>query len=229
MAPVDLVSILNRSYYFSGLSDEFLVDLIPGMHLRSCHAGEIVFFEGDACAGLHILQSGRIKLYKQARNGRELVLRNLLPGDSFDEVPVFDGGTNPVTAMALTAVDIWVVDAAAIRQSLLDHPEIARMMIEKLAKNLRGMVSLIEEMAFLPITPRLARLLSQTLVQSPETGILPRLTQDELAARLGTVREVVARSLKELERSGAIAIQRRRILIGDRSVLEQWADGGPQE
>ena len=94
--------------------------------------------------------------------------------------------------------------------------------VENLARMMRHLVKLVSEMAFFQVTHRLARLISEI----PADELLgtggARWTQDQLAARLGTVREVVARSLRELERSGAIRIEDRRIYVADSTAMEQW-------
>jgi len=101
----------------------------------------------------------------------------------------------------------------------------ADAVIQALAQNLRHMIELIEELSFYQVTHRLARLLSQLPAEALDGQGVGRLTQDQLAARLGTVREVVARSLRELERSGAIQVKRRQIQVINKELLEDWAQG----
>jgi CRP/FNR family transcriptional regulator len=103
------------------------------------------------------------------------------------------------------------------------HPEICQAVIQNLTKNLRMLVSLVEELSFFQVTNRLARLISQLPEEQLGGQAAQRITQDQLAARLGTVREVVARSLRELERSGAIRIGNRQIRIENPQVLQDWA------
>jgi CRP/FNR family transcriptional regulator len=85
------------------------------------------------------------------------------------------------------------------------------------------LVSKIEELSFYQVTTRLARLMINLTEDELQGDSKDRLTRDQMAARLGTVREVVARSLKELERSGAVLVNRRRIDIINRKILEEWA------
>ena len=114
-------------------------------------------------------------------------------GESFNEVPVFDGGENPINVAAVTQSDIWVVPCDPIRNAIDEHPEMARAIILNLSANLRMLVGLVEELSFYQVTNRLARLICQLPKEQLE-GKGQRLTQDEMAARLGSVREVVARS-----------------------------------
>lgn len=152
-----------------------------------------------------------------------MVMKTFDDGDSFNEVPIFDSGTNPVNAAAINECDIWVVGCEIIRKTIDDYPEMARSIILNLSANLRMLVGLVEELSFLQVTNRLARLISQMPDDQLNGKSTQRLTQDEMAARLGTVREVVARSLKELERSGAIQAARGKIKIIDEDILKEWA------
>jgi CRP/FNR family transcriptional regulator len=104
-------------------------------------------------------------------------------------------------------------------------PEFAQKVIYNLGQNLRMLVSAVSEMAFYQVTHRLARLITQLPADEAGGEGTSRLTQEQLAARLGTVREVVARSLRELERSGAIRTENRRIAVADAEMLSQWAQG----
>jgi CRP/FNR family transcriptional regulator len=185
--------------------------------------GEMIFWEGGTCAGLHIVQSGSVKLFKISPQGRQLVVKIFNQGESFNEVPVFDGGENPINVAAITQSDIWVVACESIRKAIDEHPAMARAIILNLTANLRMLVGLVEELSFYQVTNRLARLISQLPKEQLEGKGQQRLTQDEMAARLGSVREVVARSLKELERSGAIRSERGSIWITDGDILKEWA------
>jgi len=149
-------------------------------------------------------------------------VRILQEGDTFAEVPTFDGGPMPVNAEALETCRVWIVEAEFLRHLVLEYPQFTRKVLLNFGKILRSMVSQISEMAFYQVTHRLARLISELPQEDAQGRPVPRWTQEQLAARLGTVREVVARSLKELERSGAIRIEDRRIHIADPSALEQW-------
>jgi len=214
------LSLLHSNEYFEGLDIEILKQVADHMQLRKYERGEALFWEGEACAGLHIIEKGFVKLYRLSPQGRQYIVRVLQEGDTCNEVPTFDGGTNPVNVEALEPTRVWIIQADILRELLIKHPEFSQKVINNFAKNLRGLVIRVSEMAFSQVTHRLARLLS---TQSPDELDSTPWTQEQLAARLGTVREVVARSLKELERSGAINVEKRRISISDPNVLAEWA------
>lgn len=223
--PVDQrtkIETLRSNSYFSVLDKTILEELSRSIRLVRFERGEVLFWEGEACAGLHIIQSGSVKLFKTSPQGRELIIKVFEEGATFNEVPVFDNGQNPVNAAALEESDIWIVSVEAIRNAMSKHPELCQAVILNLTENLRMLVSMVEELSFFQVTNRLARLISQLPEEQLEGQTQQRITQDQLAARLGTVREVVARSLRELERSGAIQVNRRQIQITDPEALSEW-------
>jgi CRP-like cAMP-binding protein len=223
MKPLDAdlnlkLKTLRTNPYFDNLPEDMLKEVAAHMQLRGFDRGEMLFWEGDPCAGLHIIEEGNVKLYRISPQGRQYIVRVLQEGDTCNEVPAFDGGTNPVNVETLEKSKVWVIDDETLRSLVKAHPDFALKVLSNFGKNLRGLVRMVSEMAFYQVTNRLARLISEL----PSDGAPAHWTQEQLAAQLGTVREVVARSLKELERSGAIRIEDRRIHIADLDALSQW-------
>lgn len=218
------IAALKQNEYFNQLDEIVLADFAEEMCLCAFETGEVLFWDGDPCTGLYSLVSGSVKLFKTSPNRREIILRVLEEGAVFNEVPVFDDGVNPVSVAALEPCTVWIVSAHSIRTGLLKYPLLARSVIDNLSKNLRRLVRLVEELSFYQVTHRLARLISELPPESLQGEPRQRLTQDQIAARLGTVREVVGRSLRELERSGAIEVSRGRIQIVNRSALGNWIE-----
>jgi len=130
-----------------------------------------------------------------------------------------------VNVATIETSTIWVIKVGVLLDLVASHPAYAQKIIDNLSNNLRNIVHRVSRMAFYQVTHRLARL----LINLPEEALsgegARRLTQEQLAARLGSVREVIARSLRELERSGAIRVENRRIYIEDREVLEKISQG----
>lgn len=216
------LNTLRGNPFFRGLSAETLQSLLSSMSLRQFERGEALFWEGDPCSGLHIIHTGSVKLYRTSPQGRQHIVRVMQEGDTCNEVPAFDGGPNPVNVEALEETTVWVIDSAAVRALMQRDPLFMQLVVDNLARMLRHLVNLVSEMAFYQVTHRLARLITELPEDELSGEVGARWTQDQLAARLGTVREVVARSLKELERSGAISMHNRRIRVTDPGVLSQW-------
>ncbi|MBT3188274.1 MAG: Crp/Fnr family transcriptional regulator [Anaerolineae bacterium] len=216
---------LRGNIYFEGLDSSALDIVTENMRLYQFKRKETVFLEGEKCVGLHILKSGSAKIYRLSPQGRQYIVNILHEGATFNEVSVYGGGANPVNVETLEKATIWIISVDALRKLVLSYPNYAQKIIENLAGNLRGLVQRVSEMAFFQVTHRLARLLNTLPEESLSGKHSSRLTQDQLAAYLGSVREVIARSLKELERNGAIRVENRRIYIVDQEKLNQLAEG----
>jgi CRP/FNR family transcriptional regulator, cyclic AMP receptor protein len=226
VCPTSLVqrsAALLRCSYFEKCSPEILQKLAGGMVLTQYDPGEVIFWQSEECQGLYILERGKVKLYKLSSMGRELIIRILEPGASFNEVPVFDHGGNEVNVAALEESEIWLIDKAILRLMTHQSTELAQAVITNLTGNLRTLVQLVEEVSFYQVTNRLARLLVQLPEEQLSGAQAQRLTQDIMAARLGTVREVVARSLRDLDRCGAIRVRRGKIYILNIALLNELA------
>lgn len=213
------IRTLRKNSYFNDIAESLLKDIASHTHLHEYQRGDVLMWEGDPCSGLHIMEHGSAKIYRLSPQGRQYIVRILQEGDTFAEVPAFDGGANPVNVEALETCRVWVIDSEKLRALVLAHPTFAQKVLVNFGEMLRGMVRMVSEMAFYQVTHRLARLISELPADGQRA---PHWTQEQLAARLGTVREVVARSLKELERSGAIRIEDRKIQVADAEVLQQW-------
>ena len=209
---------LRRNQYFDDLTESILKDIAGHTHLAEHQRGDVLFWESDPCEGLFIIEQGSAKIFRISPQGRQYIVRILQEGDTFAEVPAFDEGTSPVNVEALENCRVWVIDRNKLHELVMEHPVFAQKVLVNFGKMLRGMVRMVSEMAFYQVTHRLARLIDAELPQDKSAV----WTQEQLAARLGTVREVVARSLKELERSGAIKMEDRRIQIVNREIFDQW-------
>lgn len=216
--PAQRIDTLRGNSYFTDLPESILKEITAHMHLREYQRGDVLLWEADPCDGLHIVETGSAKIYRLSPQGRQYIVRILQEGDTFAEVPAFDGGTNPVNVEALETCRVWVIESEKLRALVAEYPVFAQKVLANFGEMLRNLVRMVSEMAFYQVTHRLARLISEF----PSEGQRPHWTQEQLAAQLGTVREVVARSLKELERSGAIRIEDRRIHVADKNVLRQW-------
>ena len=155
------LNTLRRNPYFDDLSEEMLQEISGHMQLRGYERGEILLWEGDPCAGLQFIKEGSVKLYRISPQGRQYIIRVLQEGETCNEVPAFDGGTNPVNVETLEKSTVWMIDDETLRALVRAHPEFALKVLSNFGKNLRGMVRMVSEMAFYQVTNRLARLISQ--------------------------------------------------------------------
>jgi len=219
--PGRALGLMHSVPYFARLDTAAMEAAAARAISRNYGKGAVIFLEGDPCAGLHVIEEGRVKLYKVSAEGREQVVKLLGPGEFFNEVAVFDGGPNPVSAMAALDATLWVIDCASMRDLVSRFPALAEAVIENLAARSRHLLSLVEDLSLRTVSARLAKLL---LSQAQTGGAAPRLTsQQEMAAQVGTVREMVGRVLRTLEDQGLIQLDRHRIVILDREGLEREA------
>lgn len=210
------VAALKAQPYFKALTDDELKQLARTLVEKNYDRDEVVFLEGEDSRGLYIVRQGSIKVYKLSPEGREQILTYTQAGGSFNEVAVFDGGPNPANVAAVEPTTLWIVPRAAILDLITRRPEVAIAIIQNLGTRLRHLVGLVEDLSLRQVTARLAKLLLETASGQGRT-----LTQQEMAARLGTVREMIGRSLRTLESRGFIKMQHGKIVIVDRAALEK--------
>ncbi len=213
-------SLLQAVPYFRVLNEPALDSVAQEVITRHYRAGEIIFLEGEPDAGLHLVAEGLCKVYRMSEGGREQVLATLGPGDSCNEVPVVDGGPNPANFAAVEDSLLWIISGEALTRLRRRHPGLNDIIIKNLAMRCRQLVQRVYNLSFLSVTGRLAAFLLQ---QSAEGSKLSRRrwTQDELAAHLGTVREMVGRAFRELQEAELIAVDRHRIEILDHEGLKE--------
>ena len=227
--PFQPINLLRRVPYFAGLPDDLLAALAAVVASRRFARGQMVFLEGDPCAGLFIVAEGEVKVFKLSPQGREQIVHQLTPGGTFNDVAVLDGGPNPACAAATTDATLYVIARADIRRLAQAHPQLAWALIESIARRTRHLLSLVEDLALRSVKARLARLLLSEAARGRAAGALDRsqmMTQVEMAARLGTVREMIGRALRELSDEGWIEFDRHRIIIVDHPGLTAVGEGG---
>jgi CRP-like cAMP-binding protein len=218
-APADF---LKSILYFSGLGAREIERVRKEAVELSFSPGEILFLEGEPCRGLYLVYSGRIRVFKSSPDGREQVLLIAKPGDSFNDVPIFDGGPNPASSSALELSVVYLIPKGVFLSLVADCPP-ALAILKVFAARLRHLTSVVEDLSFRSVVNRLARLLLDLAVIKEGTAPVPRLTQDEMAARVGSVRDVIGRALKALEAAGAIQMEGHRIYVIDRGKLKKMA------
>ena len=212
------LEFLKSILYFSDLGLAELESIRKLVFEKTADRAEMVLLEGESAANLYFVASGVVKVFKTSAEGKEQILSIVRPGESFNDVPIFDGGPNPASARAMGPVLLYGIKKNDMEAILRDHPQIALNVIKVLARRVRHLVSLVEDLSFKHVIGRVAKILFEHI--GGEMGRGPRLTQQEMAAMAGTAREVVGRSLKALEEEGAIKLDRHRIIITDKEALQ---------
>jgi CRP-like cAMP-binding protein len=213
------LDILKRIPYFSGLGPADLESVKRFVFEKNVDRAETVLLEGEPATHLYFVASGAVRVFKTSAEGKEQILSIVRPGESFNDVPVLDGGPNLASARSMGPVLLYGMKTNDMEAILRNHPQIALNVIKVLAKRVRQLLSLIEDLSFRHVIGRVARILFENI--RGETRSEPRLTQQEMAAMAGTAREVVGRSLKALEEQGIIRLDRHRIIITDKCALQR--------
>ncbi len=213
------LEFLKSIPYFSGLGLAELESIRKLVFEKTADRGEMLSLEGEPVDNLYFVASGVVKVFKTSTEGKEQILSIVRPGESLNDVPIFDGGPNPVSAQAMGPVLLYGIKKNDIEAILRDHPQVALNVIKVLTRRVRHLVSLVEDLSFKHVIGRVAKILFENI--GGEMGRGPRLTQQEMAAMAGTAREVVGRSLKALEEAEAIKLDRHRIIITDKKALQK--------
>ncbi len=218
--------ILSKIPFFSEAPSELKRALTEAASIVHLEAGEYFLREGDTCAHFAIVISGRMRVFKLGEGGQEITLYHVGPGEAcpLNVSCILSDRRVPAMAMVEDAVEAVVVPAATFRAWIADYEVLRTYVFEMFSNRLTEVMSLVEEVAFRRMDQRLARRLADLLVDESSRGTV-EITHADIAADLGTAREVVSRLLKEFERLGAIRLSRGRILLQDGAVLRQLATG----
>jgi len=217
----DPLADLQKIPWLKALDQSGWEALLAATQLRACNPGEVIFLEGDPSTTFYLVHQGWVKGVKFSPEGREQILMFFGPGQPTNFPPIFAEQPNPATLIALEASTLWAIPQSTLL-ALLDHyPAMARQVIRALAGRLMYTTSLIEDLSLRSVTARLAKLLLAQLRHSEQT-VIPRqrwATQAEIAARLGTVPDVINRALRSLTDEGLIQVDRHQIIILNRAGL----------
>ena len=219
---------LTQLPFFARLDDDALREIAPHVHERTFPPGQVILLEGDPCQAVYSIGRGLVRTRRTSLEGREHVLAYLGPGESFNLVPALDGGPSLATVDAVTATTLYTIPCERFRRIVREHPEAALAVMEHLAAEVRRLNDAVENLALHTVRTRLARFL---LAQAQADDLQPshHWTQEEIATHIGTVREMVGRTLRAFAAAGLIRRQRGRVVVVDRERLEREATGAQEK
>jgi CRP/FNR family transcriptional regulator len=230
MAVLNPVDTLRRVAFFAVLPVKEIEALATHCAIRRLAKDEMLFNEGDPCEGLFVVQSGAIKVFKMADSGREQVLGIDRAGSTVAELPLFDGGNYPASAAAMEDSTLLFLPKREFLNLCRENSEVAFAVIRTLAWRYRYLTTLVEELSLKEVSHRLARFLRDRALQEgvrTRRGIEFPLqeTNQEIAAEIGTVRDLVSRNLRRFVDRGILRLELRRVIILDMAELEVQAAG----
>lgn len=227
----DKTTIFKQTELFRDLEEDVLH--ILGRHAieKQLDRNEILFLEGEDAAGLFVIAEGSVRAFRTAADGREQVIHVERAITTIAEVPVFDNGKYPSTVAAEERTKVYFLDTKEVRNLCLLHPQIALAATRLLAKRLRGCAELVEILSLREVGQRLAHVFFEEASASGKQtaeGIRfkQKLTHNQLAARIGTVREVVTRALYRLQNQRLIIIEGKEVIVPNLEILARYADSG---
>jgi CRP/FNR family cyclic AMP-dependent transcriptional regulator len=198
---------------FLDLDERELKTLIPQGRVRSFPNGSIVIHQGDLSDSLYVILTGRVRVFISDEDGREFVLSTIGPGDYFGEVAL-DGGPRSASIMTKEACRFFVIPKAEVSALIERHPDFARNLIGRLIRKLRSLSDSVHNLALLSVYWRLMRFIDEHAVLRPDgTRVTERLTQHDVATRIGASREMVSRIMTDLCNCGYICVQGKRVVV----------------
>lgn len=230
MAVFKPADTLRRVAFFAALPAADLEALASHCAGRRLARDEALFTEGDACEGLFVVQSGAIKVFKMSDSGREQVLGIDRAGSTVAELPLFDGGSYPASATAIEDSTLLFLPKREFLNLCRQNSEVAFAVIRTLAWRFRYLTTLVEELSLKEVSNRLARFLRDRALRDgvrTKRGIEFPLQESnqEIAAEIGTVRDLVSRNLRRFVDRGILRLELRRVIILDMAELEAQAAG----
>jgi CRP-like cAMP-binding protein len=222
------IAALRRTTLFGSLTSEELADVAQraiAIHLRR---GEMLFLSGEAAKGLFVVITGKIRAFQQDEDGREQVMHVDAAGAVLGDVPVFDDGPYPASAISEVDADVLFIEKSDVRGLCLKYPSLVLAALKLMAAKVRKHAKLVEALSLHEVGQRLALF----LLTEAQSTIFPVgcpmafrlcLSNHEIASRIGSVRDVVSRAFTRLKHDGFIAMEDREVTILDLQGLKRYA------
>ena len=198
---------------FAGFDENALRELAPGGAVRAFAKNVVVVSEGDVTDSLYVVLSGRVKAFMSDESGREVVLNTIGAGDYFGEL-VLDGGPRSASIMTLEPCRLFLISQADVERMLEKNPVFAHDLLRKLIGKVRSLTARVADLALKDVYARLAKFIEENAAEAGGRRVVPeRLTQSDIAGRIGGSREMVSRILKDLAAGGYVAIESKQIVL----------------
>lgn len=213
---------LRQVPFLKTLPDETINIIAESGRQQALHKGEMLFSENTPPLGLIVVLTGSIHIYKTDARGREMTLGTEGPGTSVAELPLFDGGNYPAGAEAAEDAVVLIVPRDRFLQIMAAHPQIAEAALRAMASRMRRLVQMVEAQTLHSVRARLASYLRRA--SNGATAFTLTETNAAIGSQIGTVRDVVSRTLRRLEEEEIITLNGRRVTIPDPARLRRAAE-----
>ena len=224
----DKIEALRRTSLFGELEEPELRALAARAVEHRLARDEILFVAGDEARGLYVIVEGAVRAFRESLEGREQVIHVEPAGSTVAELPVFDDRPYPSTVAADEDTTVLFIDKRDVKRLCIEHPQIALAALKMLAGRLRRCAELVEALSLHEVDHRLARfLLAEARARGvrTDTGTTVELilTNQQIAARLGSVREVISRAFNRLQQNSLIQVSGRRVTVLSEEALAVFA------
>ena len=221
---VDIRTTLLMNELFSGLNQPDIDFLRENMQSRRYQEGEWIVQHGDVWPNLFLIRTGKVTAVKESFEGRSLILATFKPGEIFWGLAFFlEDAPMPASLLASSETELWIWKRNEILPLLLRNGKLSWELSRLMIRRVQLASDIVEQLAFQPIAGRLARFLVEFVGDDPQKSIPRSLTLDEMAARIGTTREVVCRFLHRFSDQGLIEITRTEFSVTDQKGLQELA------
>ena len=220
---MSLIPILQRVPLFSQLSAVELQRVVDVARERAYPRNSVILFEDDPGDALYVVATGQVKVVLIGEDGREVILSVMGPGEFFGEMSLLDDEPRSAHVIAMEDSSLAVLRREDFESLLTATPQIALALLRELSRRLRRADEKVGSLVLLDVQGRVARLLLDMAGEEGGERITRRLTHHTIAQMIGSSRETVSRTMRDLTDKGLIAVQRRDIVIRDRAALEQSA------
>lgn len=206
--------MLENVPLFSGLSEAALREVEQHSHIRSYRKNTVIINQGDRTDSLYIILSGSVKVYVSGDDGREVVLNHQGPGEYFGDLALIDRNPRVASVITQEAARFMIISREDFMRCLSANPEIALNLIRPLTSRIRTLAENVSSLALLDVYGRVARLLLHDAVETGDGDLVTdKLTQQEIANRVGASRAMISRILKDLKTGGYISVDNKCITI----------------
>jgi CRP/FNR family cyclic AMP-dependent transcriptional regulator len=206
--------VLKSVEIFSGLSDAELAALEESSIRRSYPKNTVIINENDVADSLYVIESGKVKVYCSDKNGKEFIMNTLGGGDYFGELALLDDDRRSASVRTMEKADFCIIYKQDFNQVLDQHPNIAKTLIRNITRRVRALTEKVKSLALQDVYGRVTKVLNSLATErNDEFYVEEKLTQQDIADRVGASREMVARILKDLTIGGYISFENRHIVI----------------
>lgn len=222
-----LKTVLGRIRHLEGLPDAVQAEIAAAAFPVPYKAGQVIYIEGEPAGFVYLLEQGWVKAVRMSSDGREQAMLFLQACELFGDIAVYTDQVYPGSVVALEDVQAWLIPADKFLKMVADNPSLALAMLRRMGERVLKYIGMVEDLALRSVESRLANTLLQHAEARAGRLVVPRrhwTTFDEMAVRLGTVRDVLSRTLRSLEAQELLRVEKQAIILLDPEGLRQRGD-----